>query len=466
MNSKNSETRGLFKIPPIIKKENYLKVLLTLLLPLSIIVINPMSMTANQCMILGSLFLTVVWWGTGWVYKDAASIFLLIIFVIFGGTPLKKVFYFPLSGNFSLVIASFLLSQGIVNSKVADKFSGFVLKRYCTSSIRLVIMSFVLGIVLIFLIPQPFPRVILLASIYLDFLKKTGVNEEAKKILVLSVFVASSVTSLMFLNGDVIINYSAMKFGGINLTYAQWAKYMALPTFITTIIIAVAFILVFKKNLGDKFEIEEESDVLKFDRKGKLALVITGLTISLWLTESFHGIAPANVAIIGVVLMYLTRIVRLKDLNVVSISLLIFLTAEFSIGKVLAGSGTASVLSEYLTGFFPGAESIFYIPFIIVLIMVLHSIMGSLVTATSVLIPTLITITAGNLSPTFIVLLSCVAICFHYILPFHHVSIMIGFGNGFYDNKHVIKLGGALTLITLGTILFVYMPWWKIVGVI
>jgi len=466
MNTKDSEARGKLKIPPIIKKENLIKVLLSFLLPLSIVMFNPMAMTFNQCMVLGSLFLTVVWWGTGWVYKDAASIFLLIMFVIFGGTPLKKVFYFPLSGNFTLVIASFLLSQGIVNSKVADKFSSFVLKKYCTSSIRLVIMSFVLGIGLIFLIPQPFPRVILLASIYLDFLKKTDVNEEAKKILVLSVFVASSVTSLMFLNGDVIINYSAMKFGGINLTYAEWAKYMTLPTLVTTVIIAIAFIFVFKKNLGDKFEIADEADSLKFDSKGKLALGITGLTIGLWLTEAFHGITPSTVALIGVALMFLTRVVRLRDFNVVSISLLIFLTAEFSIGKVLAGSGTAAVLSDFLTGFFPGAESIFYIPFIIVLIMVLHSIMGSLVTATSVLIPTLITITAGNLSPTFIVLLSCAAICFHYILPFHHVSIMIGFGNGFYDNKHVIKLGGTLTLITLGTILFVYIPWWKIVGVL
>ncbi len=453
------------KIPQIIKKENIGKVLLSLLVPILFILFNPMSMTLNQTIILGSLFLTVIWWGTGWVYKDVASIFLIIMFVFFGGTPLEKVFYFPLSSNFILVIMSFLLSQGIVNSKVADKFSNFILKKYCTSSIRLVLMSFILGIILIFLIPQPFPRVILLATIYLDFLKKTNVGSEVKKILVFSVFVASSVTSLMFLNGDVIINYSAMKFGGINLTYAQWATYMTIPTLITTVIIAIVFIFVFKKKLGDKFELSDDENDIKLDKKGKTALAITLLTIVLWLTETYHGISPAVVATIGVALMFLTKIIRFKDCKVISLSLMIFLTAEFSIGKVLAGSGTAAVLGEFLTGLFPAASSIFYIPVIIILIMVLHSIMGSLVTAISVLIPTLIAITAGNLSPTFIVLLSCVAICIHYVLPFHHVSVMIGFGNGYYDNKQVIKLGGALTIVTIFVILCVYIPWWKLVGI-
>lgn len=92
--------------------------------------------------------------------------------------------------------------------------------------------------------------------------------------------------------------------------------------------------------------------------------------------------------------------------------------------------------------------------------------MGSLVTAISVLIPTLIAITAGNLSPEFIVLLTCASVCFHYILPFHHVSIMIGYGNGYYENKHIIRMGLVLTIITILAVLLIYMPWWKLVGLI
>lgn len=107
-----------------------------------------------------------------------------------------------------------------------------------------------------------------------------------------------------------------------------------------------------------------------------------------------------------------------------------------------------------------------YIPFIVFLIMFLHMIMGSLVTAISVLIPTLITLTAGNVSTEFIVLLTCASVCFHFILPFHHVSIMIGYGNGYYENRHTIKMGMALTVITVLAVLFIYIPWWRMFGIV
>lgn len=449
----------------IIKKENYKRVILSLIVPLILILFKPIGMTLEQSIILGSLFLTIIWWGTGWVYKDAASIFLLIIFIIFGNTPIKDVFFFPLSSNFILVVASYLLSQGIVNSSVADNFSSFILSKYCYNSKKLVIMSFILGIILIFVIPQPFPRVILLASIYINFLKKTSINEENKRVLVFSVFVASIITSLMFLNGDVIINYSAMKFGGINLSYLEWAKYMALPSLITAVIILFSFLWLFKGNLQDKFAFEKE-EKLVVTKSGKKALVITAIVIILWLTETMHGISSANVALIGTLLMFVTKIIKFKDLKVINISLLIFLTAEFAIGKVLLGSGIANKLSEFIMIFFPSPESIMYIPFIIFLIMFLHMIMGSLVTAISVLIPTLMTLTAGNVSTEFIVLLTLASVCFHFILPFHHVSIMIGYGNGYYENRHVIKMGIALSVITVLSVIFIYIPWWKILDII
>jgi len=452
-------------LPQIVKKENMPKLLFSLVVPLLIILLKPMGMSLNQSIVLGSLFLTIIWWGTGIVYKDAASVFLIFMFILFGRTPIEKVFFFPLSDNFTLVIASYLISQGIVNSKVADKFSGYILQRYCYNSIRLAIMSFVIGVLLIFVIPQPFPRIILLASIYINFLKNTSVDKEEKMILIFSVFVASTVTSLMFLNGDVIINYAAMKFGGINLTYMEWVKYMTLPTIVATIVIAAAFILIFKKDLKSTFERTDTKEKLHFGISEKKALAITAVIILLWLTESKHGISAANVAIIGVVAMFIARIISLKDFKVINVSLLIFLTAEFSIGKVLTESGVAHRISEFITGYFPAASSILYIPFIILLVMILHMIMGSLVTAVSVLIPTLVAITAGSLSSQFVVMLALASICFHYILPFHHVSIMIGYGNGYYENKHTIKMGVALTFITIIVVLLIYVPWWKLMGV-
>src|SRR6056297_349749 len=423
----------------IISKKNYLKVLITLLIPISFTIFKPFNLTTSQSIVLGSLFVTISWWATGWVYKDFASFYLITVFIFFGNTSFKNIFFFPLSENFILVVSSFLISKGIVNSKVADNFSEFILTKYCYNSKRLVIMSFVLGILLIFIIPQPFPRIIL------------------------PIFVASTVTSLMFLNGDVVVNYAAMKFGGINLTYLEWAKYMTLPTILTTLIVLTTYLLIFKKDLNNKFNFKSKEE-LSITKDGKKAIFITLIIISLWMTESFHGITPGLVALLGTILMFIFRILSIEDFKAVNISLLIFLTAQFSIGKVLTSNGTAQEINVFLIEFFPNSESILYIPFIVLLVMGLHMIFGSLITALAIPIPTLLTVAQGNLSPEFIVLLSAASVCFHFILPFHHVSIMIGFGSGFYNNKQVIKIGLALTIVTFFSVILIYVPWWNFLG--
>lgn len=448
------------------KQNLLLKIIISLTIPMLIVIIKPIGMTLNQSIILGSLFLTIAWWASGIVHKNVASIFLLLVFVIFGNTPIKNVFIFPLSENFILVLSSYMISQGIVNSKVADKISDFLLKKYCVNSVRLVIMSFILGIVLMFMIPQPFPRVILLSSIYINFLNDIDICKEERSILLFSIFVASTVTSLMFLNGDVIINYSALKFGSITMSYVEWAKNMAVPTLFVTAIIAIIFIIIFKKNLKTTYRFKDNVRKVSFDKKSKKAIVITTFIIILWLTESMHGIGSAYVALTGVGLMFLTGIISLKDIKAINLSLLIFLTAEFSIGKVLVGSRVATNLSDYLFQFFPDTSNGSYVLYIVCFIMVLHMFMGSLVTAISVLIPTLITMTAGYLSPELIVMLTIVTVGFHYVLPFHHVSIMIGYGNGYYENKHTIKIGIALTFITFLAVFLIYMPWWRFVGLL
>ena len=119
-----------------------LKILMTLILPVLIVTVKPLDMSLFQSIVLGTLFLTVTWWATGYVNKEFASILMLLIFSVFGKTSLKSIFFFPLSHDFVTIIASFILSQGIVNSKVADRFSKYVLNKFCKNSKALVLMSF------------------------------------------------------------------------------------------------------------------------------------------------------------------------------------------------------------------------------------------------------------------------------------------------------------------------------------
>jgi hypothetical protein len=85
----------------------------TLIAPLLIILIRPIGLNLNQSIVLATLILTITWWSTGVVDKLYASIFMLVMFSIFGQTPILRIFAFPLSETFVLIVLSYIFSQGI-----------------------------------------------------------------------------------------------------------------------------------------------------------------------------------------------------------------------------------------------------------------------------------------------------------------------------------------------------------------
>jgi len=446
------------------KRKNSVRVALTLLLPVAMVLARPLGMTAGQSFVLGSLFTVIAWWGTGWVKRNIASAMLLLVFLLFGHTPVVQIFNFPLSGNIVMIVAAYLLSEGIVQSGAVDSLADYLLSKYCKTYAHMVIASFVLCTVLIFAIPQPFPRVVLLAAIYINFLRERPENEERKKVLLFSIFVAATVTSLMFVNGDVIVNCAAVEFGDLELSFASWARYMTVPTVIASALTALLFIAVFRRELQGSIEGPGAKAAFSVGPEGKRALAVTAVVVLLWLTEPVHGIGAASVAAIGVAGMFAVRVLKLKDFKVVSPGLMLFLTAQFAIGRVLVASGIAGHIRIALTHMLPAPEHALFLPALVLALMALHMVMGSVITALSFSIPMLIAMTEGLYAPELIALLVLVSVAWHFLLPFHHVTLVIGFGSGFYENRHVLRFGAVLTLLVFASVFLLYIPWWKLTG--
>jgi len=112
----------------------------TLIVPLLIILIRPLGLSLNQSIVLASLILTISWWTVGVVKKSYASLFLLGMFTIFGNTPLTQIFNFPLSEIFIIIIFAYIFSQGISNSKLAQKLLEPYLYKYGNNYIKLMII--------------------------------------------------------------------------------------------------------------------------------------------------------------------------------------------------------------------------------------------------------------------------------------------------------------------------------------
>ncbi|PKM69482.1 MAG: hypothetical protein CVU93_03290 [Firmicutes bacterium HGW-Firmicutes-18] len=84
----------------------------------SITILRPFGMSIEQSVILAALLLTIVLWTTNIINKTYTSIFLLAVFIVFGRTPVKQIFSFPLSENFIMIVFSFIFSQGIAKDRL------------------------------------------------------------------------------------------------------------------------------------------------------------------------------------------------------------------------------------------------------------------------------------------------------------------------------------------------------------
>ena len=448
-------------------------ILLTLIPPLLVLVLCPLGLDRRQSGILAALILVILWWVTGAVERTLASGLLLAVFLLFSGAPWETVFTFPLSENFVMIVAAFLFSQGISNSGLAEKLIQPILGRVAGTLPRLLLSMVVCAVAMIFIIPQPFSRIIILAGIYssyLDSLPCVKAQEKLKPVLMAALFIISVFVNMLLLQGDIVLNGALLSMGQVSISEGAWLRYMFMPTAVFLLLAILLFCLVFRKELksysGARTAGEAEPVRSRLSVHEKRYVVLILAVVIFWAAESLHGISGTVTAIVGVVLMACVGLLRLRDWHAINIKLLVFLTAAFSIGGVLKACGVADVLFSQFMPLFPDHFSVGYAAIVLLASVLLHMVLGSNITTMSVVVPGLMMIGSGVAPQEPLLLLIFVGVCGHFLLPFHHVTLLLGEGKGYYSTGHLIRYGVPLTALVAFSALVLYMGWWNLLGMV
>lgn len=294
---------------------------------------------------------------------------------------------------------------------------------------------------------------------------------KAKQALIFNGFMAVTMTYMFFNNGDIVLNQAALKFAGEEvqqaLNFQEWIKLMAVPSFAASMIVLGLTYLVFKKDLSGF-----NSDMIsqgsynnnELDRsKQRIAIFSMIVIIALWMTESIHHISPWKVALVGVIIMYAVKVLDKSDFKSVNPHFLLFLMTVFSIGKGLGQAGITETIFKQLSLLIPDANSSTYILVIALIVMILHICIGSSVATMSVVLPILIPLTKGmGYNAEIITLMTYIIVNVHFILPFHHATVMIGTANKYYPENYMLRIGSIMTIVTFILLGCIYIPWWHI----
>lgn len=460
----------------------WFRMLMSVLAPALIILVRPIGLDGSQAAVAASVLLTIIWWSSGVVKKIPASLFLILMFCCFSGVSGRTIFSFPLSETFPMIMITYLFSQGISNSGLIDKIFQPLLMRFIHTPCQCLMAIGAMFFLMIYVIPQPLARVIIVAAVFHQFLKRTDLPEKTKEVLLYGVFLTSAVVNVAVKDADMLINYMAASFSEVPLTNGMWMKYMLLPSLVTCGAVGVLFVGVFRKemlgirlteggsNAGDCQEPDvaskKQQTLDSFTTRQKAALVVIAVTALLWMTSGIHGINSTLITIVSTAILFALGILHKKDWKAIDITTMIFLTAAFSIGGVMKACGAADKVFGLLKGIFPAEFSMIYLLLMVFVTMLLHMVLGSNTTTLSVVVPGMMVL-CGHVVPTPVIIFTAVvSVSFHAILPFHSVAVMIGVSNGYFPAKHMARMGIPLTVIVYLLAVCVYLPYWRLVGLL
>ena len=455
-----------------------LEISVSVFLAALIVIFKPLGLNFSQSATVAGLVLVVIWWTVGTVKKIPASLFLLGWFCVFSGAPKAVIFTFPLSETFIMLIVTYIFSRAISNCGMIDKTLLPILIKYCNTPLKLILATVGAMFATIYIIPQPVARILLVAVVLDSFLKRTSVPKGAYSVFMYGIFVFYSAVNIGWRDGDIIMNMMAASSGAKFISNWEWVKIMFIPTLGYLALIIAVFMVVFRKELkGVKIELLPDAEAVetRFIGKDLYSLWIILITVFLWATSSLWGngillfgyITPSTaVTAIATVLLFIIGGLKHKDLFAVDVVTMTFLAAAFSIGGVMKACGAAEIIFGKFESLFPKEFSVGYLFLMMLVAMLLHMLLGSITTTISVVIPGLTLICQSVVPPQIIVFAAVLGTSYHAILPFHSVTLMLGASNGYFPSSFIPRLGIASTPFVFLAAAFIYLPYWRLIGLV
>lgn len=435
--------------------------------------LSDLGIDGQKCL---ALSLTVViWWATKAVPTGYASLALLLGYALLLDpelVPLSAVFGLWTSPTIYLVIGGFLIAHGVQASGLGKRLALLFIKRMVHSWRDVIISCYVLGILLSLIIPHPWPRCFLLLSVMSHIVQATGLEKRHIANVGLAIFSSSVPTAMIFLTGDSTLNPTVSGFAGASISWLQWFQYMGPPGILTSILTCTAHLALFQK--PGHFVLEQDHIQQQIEEMGPVApsekkcmVVLAGAMIG-WVTDSLHGIHPGWVAILAVLILSLPFVGVLDNTSwgAINLGTLFFLCAALAIGNVGKITGMSSWVVSMLLPEQMAANPYLFALVACALCMLVHMVLGSTMAVLGIVAPAIISLGAmAGLSPVVSALIAYTAVAGHWLLPFHHMNLLVGQENGGYSDQQVLRLGIPQTVIICITCLFEVF-WWKLIGLI
>lgn len=431
---------------------------------------------------LGLSLMAVVWWATGVMQPGYTSMIMLVGMIVWGVKGPDVVFGLWTKPIPYLVVGGYLIASAARDSGLGKRVAYLYALKFITNYKSLIIGSYVIGVVLSLLVPHPWPRCFLIMGVLSVITKAANMPLKDTANVGLSVFAGSCASAMIFLTGDSVTNMFAYEAGAnamngtLAVSWLGWVKLMAVPGLIITVLYCILQLFLYKEE--GNFQLDKDGIAKLLEEMGPLAgkelrcLIWILIAVFFWITGGglVHNVHPAWVAVLVACFMatpVIGDVLGPGSWGDVSLATLFFLTAALGIGSIGGATGMNAWVAKTLLPDSVPTNPYMFALMLTVICMILHMVLGSVLAILGICVPTFIQFTQGtSIAPIAVSLLVFNAISLHFILPFHHMNILVGVGEkqGMYGDKEVIRMGVPLTVIVLIFNCIILVPWFQMLG--
>ena len=379
-----------------------------------------------------------------------------------------------------LVLAAFFISRGMIKTGLGRRIAFLFIKTIGKHSLGL---SYALGsteALLATVIPSTgarsggiiFPIAKSLAEAY-----ESRPGPTARRLgafLMTSVYQCNVVVCAMFLTGQAsnpIIARFAQEVTGIDVTYARWAIGAIVPGIVSLIAVPWLIYRVFPPEIkhtpaASEFASEELDAMGPMKWSEWLMLAVFGVVAALWMTNRFHGIDYAAVALLGISVLLITGVLDWEDLITEKAAWAVFIWygGLIRMAEALGQTGLTKRFAEAAAGLTTGWKWWVALASLLLIYFYAHYVFASITAhVTAMFVPFLIVILAAG-APPYLAVLSLAYFSNLAAAQTHYgtTPAPIYFGSGYTTQRTWWWLGLVTSVTTILIWSIVGVAWWKL----
>jgi solute carrier family 13 (sodium-dependent dicarboxylate transporter), member 2/3/5 len=348
-----------------------------------------------------------------------------------------------------LFLGGFLLAQAAIKEGVDGALAGLVLRVFRGSPSK-VMFGLMLVTAMFSMFMSNTATAAMMITLVIAMLPQIPKGDPMRKALVLSVPFAANIggmgTPISSPPNAVAVGF--LQRAGVEVSFLGWMM-VAVP--IMVVLLVIAWLL-----LKSLFKAEAEDIILEpaessVDGRGWFVVAIFAVTVGLWLTDTWHGLPAAVVALVPAIAFTTTGILGRKDYNTLEWHILTLIAGGISLGTGMQLTGLDAAMMTMIP-----AEGAFVVAGIVVATVLLSTFMSN-TAAANLLVPLGVALAATDILRMEIGIMIALAASIAMALPVSTPPNAIAYAYQEFETKD-IAIAGALVGVVAVLLILVAGP--------